>query len=62
MPRFPLGAYAVHKFFKRFVLGFYAVALPAPGTAAEFVRKLKAEDPKARINVVVDYELRPPTL
>ncbi|MCU7788247.1 winged helix-turn-helix domain-containing protein [Pyrobaculum sp. 3827-6] len=60
----PLGAYAAHKFFKCFAYatGFYAVAFPDLGRAAEFVRKLKAEDPKARINVVVGYELRPPEL
>ncbi|MGC8583936.1 MAG: winged helix-turn-helix transcriptional regulator [Thermoproteus sp.] len=60
----PLGAYAAYKFFKCFAyaIGFYAVAFPDLGTAAEFVRRLKAVDPRARINVVVDYELRPPAL
>lgn len=42
-------------------MGLYAVAFPDLGTAAEFVR-LKAEDPKAKIQVVVNHELRPPQL
>lgn len=60
----PLGAYATHKFFKCFAyaIGFYAVAFPDLGKAAEFVKRLMAKDPKAKIQVVVNYELRPPRL
>ncbi|AET34104.1 winged helix-turn-helix domain-containing protein [Pyrobaculum ferrireducens] len=60
----PLGAYASHKFFKCFAyaIGFYAVAFPDLGTAAEFVRKMRSADPDAQIHLLVNYELRPPRI
>lgn len=60
----PPGVYATHKLFKCFAyaIGFYAVAFPDLGTAAEFVKRLKTKDHKAKIHVVVNYELRPPQL
>jgi DNA-binding Lrp family transcriptional regulator len=60
----PLGAYATRKFFRCFAYaaGFYAVAFPDLGTAAEFVEKLKTADHKAKIHVIINYELQPPLL
>ncbi len=62
--RAPPGAYASYKFFKCFAYaaGFYAVAFPDLGRAADFVRRLKTEDPKAKIHVLINYTLRPPEL
>ena len=60
----PLGAYATRKLFRCFAYaaGFYAVAFPGIGTVAEFVEKLKTADHKAKIHVIINYELQPPRL
>jgi len=38
------------------------VVFPDLGTAAEFVKKLKTADHKAKIYVITNYELQPPRL